>query len=131
MKGAVMTPTASGGPGNKLQGYWGMYTNVLGVPYKFDGSSSITTVVNPINATSPIPAGSCLVTGSFVTTANPSVSAPLVITGSETSDITITISLSTNKSFEWKEISGPGTFDPADGDYAVDMGIRGMIPTKQ
>lgn len=127
MKGAVMTPTASGGPGNKLQGYWGMYTNVLGVPYKFDGSSAVTTVVNPINSTSPIPAGSCLVTGSFVTNANPTVSAPLVITGSETSDITVTISLSTNKSFEWKEVTADGYFQPDAGETVVDMGLRGLL----
>ena len=82
-----------------------------------------TTVPNPIFATSPIPAGSCLVTGQFAT--------PLVVTGNETSDITIIVSLSTNKSFEWEEhTSSPGTFDPPN-DFAVDMGIRGMLPYRQ
>lgn len=111
---------------NKDQGYWGFETIVPGWgSYISTGQApaGATTVPNPLFATSPIPAGSCLVTGQFVT--------PLVVTGQETSDITIIVSLSTNKSFEWKEVSGPGTFDPADGDYAVDMGIRGLIPIKQ
>ena len=79
-----------------------------------------TTVPNPLFASSPIPAGSCVVTGMFA--------SPLVITGNETSDINIRVSLSTNKSFEWTEVANPGTYDPADGDVPVDMGIRGMIP---
>ena len=83
---------------------------------------------NPIFATSPVPQGSCLVTGQFAT--------PLVVTGTETSDITIIVSLSTNKSFEWEEVSGgAATFDldpatPANSDRVVDMGIRGLIPYK-
>lgn len=126
MKGAVMTPTAGGGPGNHLQGYWGFYTNVFGVSYKADGQAPQTTVVNP-NPSSPIPPGSCLVTGQFYSTLN-SVNQPLVITGNETSDIIITISLSTNKSFEWKELTNDGYFQPEIGETPVDMGIRGMIP---
>ncbi len=127
MKDAVMTPTAGGGPGNHLQGYWGFYTKVFNVPYMSDGQSPQTTVVNP-NPNSPIPAGSCLVTGEFVSASNPSAGAPLVITGSETTDIIITVSLSTNKSFEWKEITFDGYFQPEIGETPVDMGIRGMIP---
>lgn len=127
MKNVVMTPTVNGGPGNHLQGYWGFYTNVFGIDYFSDGQSGQTTVVNP-NPNSPIPAGSCLVTGEFVTNANPTVGAPLVITGNETSDIIITVSLSTNKSFEWKEITFDGYFQPEIGEKPVDMGIRGMIP---
>lgn len=127
MKGATMTPTAGGGPGNHLQGYWGFYTKVFNVEYKSDGQAPQTTVVNP-NPSSPIPAGSCLVTGAFETAANPGVGAPLVITGSETQDIIITVSLSTNKSFEWKEITFDGYFQPEIGETPVDMGIRGLIP---
>ncbi len=111
---------------NKDQGYWGFETNVPGVGSFVNSGQApagATTVPNPLFATSPIPAGSCLVTGQFA--------APLVITGNETADITIIVSLSTNKSFEWKEVSGPGTFDPGDGDFAVDMGIRGMLPHRQ
>lgn len=130
MKGTVMTPTAGGGPGNHLQGYWGFYTSVFGTPVKVDGQAPQTTVVNP-NPSSPIPAGSCLVTGQFEKFSNPGTNAPLTITGNETSDIIITISLSTNKSFEWKEGNGIGTADgiyqPEIGETVVDMGLRGLI----
>ena len=126
MKDAVVTPTAGGGIGNKLQGYWGFYTKVFNFPYITDGQASVTTVVNP-NPSSPIPPGSCLVTGSFVTTTNPNVSAPLTITGNETSDVVIYVSLSTNKSFEWKELTFDGYFQPDIGEYPVDMGIRGLL----
>lgn len=126
MKNAVMTPT-TGGLGNHLQGYWGFYTKVFGVDTYFDGQAGQTTVVNP-NPSSPIPAGSCLVTGEFVMNSAPTVGAPLIITGTETSDIIITVSLSTNKSFEWKEMTFDGYFQPEIGEKPVDMGIRGMIP---
>src|SRR5207253_1796479 len=62
MQGAVMTPTLSGV--NRKQGYWGFYTKILGTEYKSEGEAAGTTVVNP-NPNSPIPAGSCLVTGEF------------------------------------------------------------------
>jgi hypothetical protein len=126
MHGAVMTPTAGGGAGNHLQGYWGFLTTVMGVSYKADGQAQQTTVVNP-NPSSPIPAGSCLVTGTFEKFSNPGVGAPLTITGNETSDIIITISLSTNKSFEWKELTADGLFEPSIGETVVDMGLRGLI----
>jgi len=126
MKSAVMTPT-TGGTGNHLQGYWGFYTKVFTVDYFADGQAPQTTVVNP-NPNSPIPAGSCLVTGAFVTNANPTFLTPLVITGNETQDIIITVSLSTNKSFEWNELTHDGYFQPEIGEKPVDMGIRGMIP---
>ena len=49
-----------------------------------------TTVPNPIFASSPIPQGSCLVTGEFET--------PLVINGDETEDIVVVLSVSTKRS---------------------------------
>lgn len=104
---------------NKLQGYWGLETT-YGV---FSGDAPSTTVPNPIASTSPIPAGSCVVTGPFTT--------PLTITGKETKDIKVTVSLSTNKSFEWKDQNLNGIFEPLDGDSVVNMGIRGLIPTAQ
>ena len=84
-----------------------------------------TTVVNPLFATSPIPAGSCVVTGKF--------DRPLVISGNETEDITVTLSFSINNSFEWKDTNGNGKLDIyADGvtpaEQIVDMGLRGLIP---
>lgn len=90
-------------------------------------SNHTTTVVNPFAALLGIPPGSCLVTGRFTT--------PITITGNETNDIVVTVSLSTNKSFEWKDKNSDGLFEPVDGlnsnavlDSVVDMGVRGMIP---
>ncbi len=111
--------------GNKLQGYWAIEGKALGFGFVTSGQAppGATTVPNPLFASSPIPAGSCLVTGQFAT--------PLVVTGHETSDINIIVSLSTNKSFEWISADGNSTYDPSAGDQVVDMGIRGLIPTKQ
>jgi hypothetical protein len=110
---------------NKLQGYWAVEGKYLGYGFLSTGQAppGATTVPNPLFATSPIPAGSCLVTGEFA--------SPLVVTGNETSDINIIVSLSVNKSFEWIDVDGNGTYDPNNGDTVIDMGIRGMIPKKQ
>jgi hypothetical protein len=67
-----------------------------------------------------------VVTAAFI--GNNGTAKPLVITGNESSDIIITVSLSTNKSFEWQDITPDGYFEPAAGDAVVDMGIRGMKP---
>jgi hypothetical protein len=101
---------------NRAQGFWA-FESIYGT-LQGQAPEGATTVPNPLFATSPIPAGSCLVTGDFET--------PLVITGNETEDIVVTVSLSTNNSFEWIENSTPGYFEPAAGDAVVDMGIRGM-----
>ena len=110
---------------NELQGYWGFET-VVPIPglgnyvtvTEERGPAGAITVPNILASTSPIPAGSCLVTGSFVT--------PLVITGNETSNIEVLISISTNNSFEWSDPDGNGQYDPLDGDVPVDMGVRGL-----
>ncbi len=85
-----------------------------------------TTVVNPLASTSPIPPGSCVVTGKLT--------KPLVITGDETGDRTVTLSYSINKSFEWIDDNGDGKLDfYADGvtpnEQPVNMGLRGLIPS--
>jgi hypothetical protein len=110
---------------NKLQGYWALEGKVFGIGFLSQGQAppGATTVPNPLFASSPIPAGSCLVTGQFVT--------PLVVTGNETADINIIVSLSINKSFEWIDVDHNGTYDPNNGDAVIDMGIRGMIPRIQ
>ncbi len=111
---------------NKLQGYWAFETTIPGfggIVRKGQAPPGATTVPNPLFATSPVPPGSCLVTGQF--------SSPLVVTGTETNDINIIVSLSTNKSFEWINADGNSTYDPLNGDAVVDMGIRGMIPRRQ
>jgi hypothetical protein len=83
----------------------------------------VTTVPNPLHETSEIPDGSCVVTGKFAN--------KLVITGSETKDVVVTLSLSVNKSFEWHEVVLDGKYEPAQGEYVVDMGLRGLIPSFQ
>ena len=102
---------------DKLQGYWAFETayNVI------KGQAPQTTVPNPINSTSPIPAGSCVVTGNF--------EQDLTITGNETKDVVVTISLSTNKSFEWKDDNSNGIWEPTAGELVVDMGLRGLKPS--
>ena len=119
--------SGAGGVGDHLQGYWGFETTVSGSTYFTDGQSAgTTTVPNPNFTNSPIPAGSCVVTGMFVNSVG--TQTPLVITGTETSDIVITVSLSTNKSFEWIDTTPDGYYQPEAGDVVVDMGVRGLIP---
>ena len=103
--------------GNRAQGYWAFET--LGTVS--DGQASGTTVPNPIANTSPVPAGSCVVTGEFEN--------GFTITGTETEDIVITLSLSTNNSFEWTEVTTDGKFEPNVGEQVVDMGFRGLAPS--
>ncbi len=106
---------------NKPQGYWGFET-VTGV-LTGQAPEGATTVPNPLFDTSPIPQGSCVVTGSFDNN--------LIITGDETKDIIVTLSLSINKSFEWVDVNGNGKWDVDQdaGENIVDMGLRGLIPS--
>lgn len=101
---------------NKLQGYWAFET--LGTTS--EGNAPATTVPNPLSATSPVPAGSCVVTGEF--------SGGLTITGNETENVVVTMSLTTNNSFEWTEVTADGKFEPDNGEQVVDMGFRGLVP---
>ncbi len=114
---------------NKLQGFWAAEGNVSvgGTTYTTVESgqapAGATTVPNPLFASSPVPAGSCVVTGAFA-------GGKLTITGQETADVVIEVSLSINKSFEWKEVVVDGKWQPAKGENVVDMGIRGMVPRR-
>jgi hypothetical protein len=106
---------------NKKQGYWA-FESPFGVT-QGQAPEGATTVPNPLAATSPIPAGSCVVTGQFA--------SPLIITGKENQDVDIILSLSINKSFEWIEVTPDGKFEPLAGEAVVDMGLRGLIPIVQ
>jgi hypothetical protein len=108
--------------GNRLQGYWAWETHsnqFLPEPILETGQAPATTVPNPIAGTSPIPSGSCLVTGE--------IENELLITGDETSDIIVELSFSVNNSFEWEDTNGNDLFEPLDGESVVDMGLRGLI----
>ncbi|TCJ14157.1 hypothetical protein EPD60_09120 [Flaviaesturariibacter flavus] len=113
--------------GNRPQGFWGFESSVRygGLTFPVLDSATApagaTTVVNPIFTSSPVPAGSCVVTAAF----SP---GKLVIRGDETQNMTVEVSLSTNKSFEWREVVHNGLWEPTKGEKVQDMGIRGMLP---
>ncbi len=106
---------------NKLQGFWAFALNDYAYQAQGQAPEGGTTVPNPLFATSPIPQGSCVVTGKFAT--------PLVITGNDKTNVVVTLSLSTNKSFEWQEILHNNKFDAYLGENVADMGLRGLKPT--
>ena len=114
--------------GNRSQGFWGFDTAVpvLGtnIPIAESGQApaGATTVVNPLFNTSPIPAGSCVVTAAFA-------NGKLKITGNETKDIIVECSFSINNSVEWRDLNPNGKWEPLKGETLVDMGIRGLMPT--
>jgi len=103
---------------NKLQGFWAF--EALGFTTQGQAPEGATTVPNPLSNTSPVPAGSCVVTGEFEN--------GLAITGNETQDVTVTLSFSINNSFEWTEVNADGKYEPEAGEQVVDMGLRGLIP---
>ena len=109
---------------NKAQGYWAFETGLVyaGVPYGSvsSGDGAGVTVVNPISGTSPVPPGSCVVTGEL--------REPLVITGNETDNVQVVLAFSINNSFEWEEVIEDGLFEPGEGERVVDMGLRGLHP---
>lgn len=115
---------------DKVQGYWGFEASgsIAGFPFNYfttgQAPAGATTVVNPLAATSPIPAGSCVVTAAFD-------GGKLNVTGDEEEDVVVIVSLSTNKSFEWIENVVDGKWEPAKGENIVDMGIRGMRPYRE
>ncbi|MEY3242088.1 MAG: hypothetical protein RIR11_3527 [Bacteroidota bacterium] len=115
--------------GNRAQGFWAFETN-LSTPYEAynkvyfgQAPSGSTTVVNPLFNTSPVPAGSCVVTGKLA--------EPLIITGEEREDITILLSFSINNSLEWIDDNDNHELDfygnpNKPNEKIVDMGIRGL-----
>jgi hypothetical protein len=115
--------------GNRAQGFWAFETN-LSTPYEEynkvyfgQAPSGATTVVNPLFNTSPVPAGSCVVTGKLA--------EPLIITGEEQEDITVLLSFSINNSLEWIDDNDNHELDfygnpTKPNEKIVDMGIRGL-----
>lgn len=103
---------------NRLQGFWAFESS--GFSNQGQAPAGATTVPNPLFATSPVPQGSCVVTGEF--------DQPFSITGNETQDVVVTLSFSINNSFEWTEVNADGKYEPSAGEQLVDMGLRGLIP---
>ncbi|MDA9774518.1 hypothetical protein N9B82_06135 [Saprospiraceae bacterium] len=110
---------------NKAQGYFGLESKVEISGFQFSevlqGDAPQTTVPNPISDSSPVPAGSCVVTGKFPDA--------LIIPEVATQDIEIEVVISTNKSFEWIDSNGNGKYEPILGEKVVDMGTRGFFPS--
>lgn len=106
---------------NKTQGFWAFEAE--GFTSQGQAPEGATTVPNPLFNSSPIPQGSCVVTGQFEN--------DLVITGNETEDVTVVLSFSTNNSFEWTEVNADGNYEPNAGEQVVDMGLRGLIPYQE
>ncbi|MDU8884890.1 hypothetical protein RXV94_01875 [Yeosuana sp. MJ-SS3] len=104
--------------GNRLQGFWAF--EALGFSTQGQAPEGAVTVPNPLFDTSPIPQGSCVVTGQFEN--------GLTISGNETEDVVVTLYFSVNNSFEWIEINADGKFESSAGETLVDMGLRGLIP---
>ncbi|WP_411766292.1 hypothetical protein [Winogradskyella sp. A3E31] len=102
-----------------LQGFWAF--EALGFTAQGQAPEGATTVPNPLFDTSPVPQGSCVVTGEFEN--------GFTITGNETNDVEVTLSFSINNSFEWTEVNVDGKFEPSAGEQVVDMGLRGLIPS--
>ncbi len=121
----ITTHSVAGNPfvvnDDKLQGYWAFAIPSVGYSTSGQTAAGATTVPNPLAATSPIPAGSCLVTGKFANN--------FVVTGNETKNVEVQLSLSINNSFEWQEVNADGKFEPSAGENVVDMGLRGLIPS--
>jgi hypothetical protein len=107
--------------GNRAQGYWAFALNDFPFATSGQAPAGATTVPNPLAASSPIPAGSCVVTGKFASN--------LIVNGNETKDVVITLSLSINNSIEWTEVNADGKYEPSAGENIVDMGLRGLIPS--
>ena len=119
--------------GTKKRGAWSFetklspgytaYNNI----YNGQIPDSTITVVNPLRLTSPIPSGASVITGKFA--------VPLTITGTETQNISVVLSLSINKSFEWQDKlrkngkwdieaqanTGATVYEPL-----IDLGLRGL-----
>jgi hypothetical protein len=107
----------------KNQGYWEFVIQNPAYSTSGQAPEGATTVPNPLHATSAIPANSCVVTGKFANN--------FVVTGHETQDVVVTLSLSINNSFEWQEVTADGKYEPSIGENVVDMGLRGLIPRHQ
>ncbi len=104
------------------QGYYLQYANPSGflTGQAPEGATTVVNILEQFGVT--LPQGSCIVTGKL--------NKPLVITGNETKDVNLTLSFSTNNSFEWVDDNGNGEWDwdiqGGTVEQIVDMGLRGL-----
>jgi hypothetical protein len=118
---------------SKKQGFW-LFESKLSPGYAsyntiYQGQMAANTItfVNPIAQTSPIPKEANVITGRLET--------PLSILGNEEGDITVVLSFSSNKIFEWDDtINRNGKWDIDQKGASTtpliepitDLGLRGM-----
>jgi hypothetical protein len=92
---------------NRKFGYWAFETALdrgFSQHNMFKNGQAVgTSSVNPNFLLAPVPISSGIMTGAFA--------APLTVTGSELHDITVTLVLSTNQSFEWVDAHKNGKWD--------------------
>lgn len=125
IQNTVLTPTL-GGTGNKNRGYWMYYQDVFNTAYRLEGQAPHTTIVNS-NPQAINTSSLSYVYGQFVNSTTMNTEA-LVIGSNETNNREIILSLSTNKSIEWTEITNDGLFQPEIGENILDFGCRGLLP---
>jgi nitrogen fixation protein FixH len=114
---------------NKKFGYWAFETALDRGFVQHNtiknGQAVGTSSVNPNYTVAPVPIGSGIVTGRFET--------PLIVTGSELQDVTVTLSLSTNQSFEWVDTHKNGKWDLDVQNFiaepVIDAGFRNLKAT--
>jgi hypothetical protein len=118
--------------GNKKQGFWALSTQISDPTYASLNTivtgqiaQGVTTVVNPLHSTSPIPIGSSIIsqTLNFY---------PLGFNEIYSNDITLKIRFSVNNSIEWKDTNGNGELDISidpniPSEKLVDLGLRGLV----
>ncbi len=119
--------------GNKKRGYWSLETrlnpayNSLNTIFRGYITDNTITFVNPIVKAATSTNASSFITGKLDT--------PLSITGSETEDITIVLTLSINNMFEWEEninrngkwdINTQGTGGQPQAEKIKDLGFRSL-----
>jgi hypothetical protein len=136
----IKTATLNPSPKKQRQGLWSIETSLGSGGYQFAPETYTdktldedNTFVNPSASKIKLPRGSCITTGLFYKTRynkqgeKPTFDLlPLTITGAETESIIIDCSLSTNKSFEYRDNNNNKYFDPFTGEPVVDMGFRGL-----
>lgn len=110
------------------QGYWLFETNLraafttYNTFYRGQLPPRSVTAVNPLSATLATPRNSSI----FIAR----LDKPITITGEEKNDVTITLTFSTNQSFEWRDNNRNGRWDidvqNIQNEPVINFGLRGM-----
>jgi len=102
---------------NKEKGYWAFALD--NNPFSAEGQS--LNEHSTSGSTTSAAADSNVISGKFL--------KEFQITGSETKDVVVTLSLSTANSFVWREVNFDGRFEPSAGEVISDVGFRTITPS--